>query len=138
MNRQEFQRLAEVRLREAETLLRDGLWDGAYYLAGYAVECGLKACILARVGRQPELVFNEKDFSRRCFTHDLRTLLALADLTQDLDSVASPATKTNWQAATEWSEQSRYTSWDEASARKLVDAVANLTEGVLQWLRPHW
>jgi len=26
-------------------LLRLGLFDGAYYLAGYAVECALKACI---------------------------------------------------------------------------------------------
>ena len=49
MNRLEFQQLAEVRVREAEALLAVGLWDGAYYLAGYAVECALKACILRLV-----------------------------------------------------------------------------------------
>ncbi len=45
MNRMEFQGLAEIRIREAEILLAAGAWDGAYYLAGYAVECALKACI---------------------------------------------------------------------------------------------
>jgi HEPN domain-containing protein len=48
MNRTEFQSLAEVRIREAKALLDAGLWDGAYYLAGYAVECALKACIAKR------------------------------------------------------------------------------------------
>jgi HEPN domain-containing protein len=37
--------MAMVRLKEANVLLRLGLSDGAYYLAGYAVECALKACI---------------------------------------------------------------------------------------------
>ncbi len=31
-------------MRDAEVLLDAGQWSGAYYLAGYAVECGLKAC----------------------------------------------------------------------------------------------
>ena len=45
MNRADFQKLAEIRLEEAATLLNAGKFDGAYYLSGYAVECGLKACI---------------------------------------------------------------------------------------------
>ena len=36
----EFQELAEQRLAEAKALLDQGQWDGAYYLAGYAVELG--------------------------------------------------------------------------------------------------
>src|SRR5207248_2168644 len=38
MTRTQFQELAEVRIAEAAALLAAGLWDGAYYLAGYAVE----------------------------------------------------------------------------------------------------
>ena len=34
------------RLREARALLGVRCWSGAYYLAGYAIECGLKACII--------------------------------------------------------------------------------------------
>lgn len=45
MFRKDFQDLAMVRVREAEMLLAAGLFDGAYYLAGLAVECALKACI---------------------------------------------------------------------------------------------
>ena len=45
MNRSDFQQLADVRIDEAAVLFAQGKYDGAYYLAGYAVECGLKACI---------------------------------------------------------------------------------------------
>lgn len=43
LSRSDFQRLADVRIAEAKVLLDAGMWDGAYYLAGYAVECALKA-----------------------------------------------------------------------------------------------
>jgi HEPN domain-containing protein len=42
MDRYEFQELAKVRLKEANALLAAGLYDGAYYLAGYAAECALE------------------------------------------------------------------------------------------------
>jgi HEPN domain-containing protein len=46
ISRADFQQLADVRLKEAKALLDLGMWDGAYYLAGYAVEVALKACII--------------------------------------------------------------------------------------------
>jgi hypothetical protein len=53
VNRSDFQALADVRIEEAQALL--GLApprpDGAYYLAGYAVECALKAA-LAKLNQQ--------------------------------------------------------------------------------------
>jgi len=36
MNRDDFQRLAETRLEDAQALLKAGRFDAAYYLAGYA------------------------------------------------------------------------------------------------------
>lgn len=45
MDRRDLQALSKARLIEAKALLRLGLNDGAYYLAGYAVECAIKACI---------------------------------------------------------------------------------------------
>jgi hypothetical protein len=39
-----LQNLARVRLSEAKSPLSAGFADGAYYLAGYSVERGLKAC----------------------------------------------------------------------------------------------
>jgi hypothetical protein len=45
MFRKDFQDLAMVRVRDGEVLMDAGLFDGAYYLGGLAVECALKACI---------------------------------------------------------------------------------------------
>ena len=45
VNRRDLQFLARSRLTEAKALLSASHGDGAYYLVGYAVECGLKACI---------------------------------------------------------------------------------------------
>jgi hypothetical protein len=39
VDRKGLQELSKVRLKEATALLELGLFDGAYYLAGYAVEC---------------------------------------------------------------------------------------------------
>lgn len=45
MNRRDLKDLAAIRVREASLLLKNKQYSGAYYLAGYAVECALKACI---------------------------------------------------------------------------------------------
>jgi len=49
--RKDFQRLAELRAKEAATLAKTGNQQGAYYLAGFAVECALKACIAKKTRR---------------------------------------------------------------------------------------
>ena len=54
MNRSDLQLLSEGRVEDAEALLEAGRWAAAYYLLGYAVECGLKACA-ARQLRQDEV-----------------------------------------------------------------------------------
>ena len=45
MNRLGLQTLAQMRLEDAKALEQSGQYAGAYYLAGFAVECRLKACI---------------------------------------------------------------------------------------------
>ena len=50
----DFQAIAEKRMREARILLAANEPDGAYYLGGYAVECGLKACIITRLNTSDE------------------------------------------------------------------------------------
>jgi hypothetical protein len=54
MDRSDLQVLAEARVADAEALLHGGRWAAAYFLLGYAVECGLKACA-ARQFREPEI-----------------------------------------------------------------------------------
>lgn len=45
MDRSELQRLAQERLADSEALFAAGRFSGAYYLAGYVIECALKACV---------------------------------------------------------------------------------------------
>jgi hypothetical protein len=42
MTRRDFQRLAEERLADAVALLEKERFAAAFYIGGYAVECGLK------------------------------------------------------------------------------------------------
>ena len=72
MNRTDFQRLADMRIDEAKILLDQGKWAGAYYLAGYAVECALKACIAKLTSAED---FPDKEFAAKCFTHNLDKLV---------------------------------------------------------------
>ncbi|MFO0851762.1 MAG: hypothetical protein U0871_24835 [Gemmataceae bacterium] len=137
MNRGEFQALAEVRVREAEALLAAGLWDGAYYLAGYAVECGLKACIAKRTKTDD---FPDKKFATDCHTHNLVELLRLAGLKDVLDVAAVPGSKlsVNWTLVRSWSEAARYRRWSQNEAAAYLDAVTDPVDGVLPWIISRW
>src|SRR5450755_5096604 len=77
MDRKDLRALSRVRLSEARALLKAGLPDGAYYLAGYAAECALKACI-AKETRRYE--FPEKKRVSASHTHDLADLVKVAEL----------------------------------------------------------
>ena len=78
MNRQDFQELARVRLEEARALLIAGHSAGAFYLAGYAVECALKACI-ARQTREHDFP-PDPETVRQIYSHRLPGLLLRAGL----------------------------------------------------------
>jgi len=122
MNRAGFQQLAELRLREAEALLAAGLPDGAYYLAGYSVECALKACISKRT---QEHDFPEKKLAIDSHTHDLRDLLHSALLKNELEKVlqSDPLMDENWTIVQSWSEASRYDRKTVLEATDLLLAV---------------
>lgn len=49
-NRRELQKLACLRLKEAEALYAAGCYDGCAYLCGYVVELALKAAVCATLG----------------------------------------------------------------------------------------
>jgi HEPN domain-containing protein len=77
VDRKDLQALCRIRLREAQSLARGGHCDGAYYLAGYAVECALKACI-AKETRRYE--FPEKKKVDASYKHNLSELVKVAEL----------------------------------------------------------
>lgn len=76
-----FQQLAETRLAEARLLLKNGQPSGAYYLAGYAIECALKARIA--LGFKANEI-PDKSLVNSIYTHKLIELLRLSGLGDDL------------------------------------------------------
>jgi HEPN domain-containing protein len=136
--RVEFQQLAQERLDEAMALLDFGKWGGAYYLAGYAVELALKACIIKTLMATD--AFPDKEFSRNCYTHSLEKLVALAKLDDALKTAtkADPSLLTNWALAREWSEEKRYHLIDKAEAEAFYAAVADAAHGVFPWIKTQW
>jgi HEPN domain-containing protein len=140
VNRAHWQNLAEERVKDAKLLLDGGQWAAAYYLAGYAIECGLKSCVLAYIEKNPDIVFREKRFIEKCWTHDIATLVDASGLEaiRLADANANPALAVNWAVVGKWSEKTRYQFTPEADARRLYEAVTNLVNGVLPWIRTHW
>jgi hypothetical protein len=140
LNRFQWQQLAERWLVDAKSLLDVHRWSAAYYVAGYAVECGLKACVLARVAAEAEVIFEDKKFSEKCWTHSLLELVKLAGLeaTRLADVAANPVFGQNWLVVKEWSEKTRYQTKSHQKAKKLYNAITDNSNGVMQWIRAHW
>jgi hypothetical protein len=139
MNRTDLQVLADLRIAEAAALvgLPAPLSDGAYYLAGYAVELGLKACI-AKLNQQFD--WPEKAFVASCHTHDILALVRLAGLETDRarDAAANPQLDQNWTVVKDWNERSRYERHSLAEAQKLMTAIVDPIDGVLPWIKARW
>jgi hypothetical protein len=139
VNRTDFKNLAEMRLEDAKTLLDKSRWAAAYYLAGYAVECALKACIIVRLKNSED--WPEPGFTNQCYTHSPESLLKLADLirARDDEAKAEVAFDSNWLVVKDWKEESRYEhSITEAKARRMYEAIAESKHGVLPWLKKRW
>jgi hypothetical protein len=137
MNRADLQRLSRLRIQEARSLFKSKHYSGAYYLAGYSVECALKACIARETQR---FDFPDKERAPKSYTHRPADLLRVAGL----DKAFQAAIKTNagldlrWTVVADWSEQSRYAIWSLEDAHAMIDAVGARQEGVLPWLQLHW
>lgn len=142
MNRARLQQLANDRLRDAEALLAANRWSAAYYLAGYAVECGLKSCVLRYVD-ESGAIFEDGDYLKSlagCWTHNFDKLLKLADLVSEHGRAlqANADLQVFWAIAQNWNEASRYKEATEDAARKLIEAISHDPNGVLRWIQTHW
>jgi hypothetical protein len=133
MDRKDFQTLSRVRLTEARSLLQSGLGDGAYYLAGYSVECAFKACIAKATFRHE---FPDKIKVDKSYSHRLKDLLSIAGLDKELEE-ASPGVRKNWDTVVGWSEQSRYRRKSIEEGAALIAAVGG-KDGVVPWIKLFW
>jgi HEPN domain-containing protein len=118
-------------------LLKAGLPDGAYYLAGYSVECGLKACVAKETKRYD---FPDKSKVNASHTHDLKELIKLANLeVARVEEARNDAEfRNNWDLVQQWSERSRYQHYATNVAKAMVDAVGDGKHGVMTWINRYW
>lgn len=138
MNRADLQRLSRLREQEAQVLLDNGCFAGAYYLLGYAIECALKACIAKQIRRYD---FPDRKLVNDSYTHDLEKLLNISGMKNAMESEiqTNPNLAVNWAIVKDWSEQSRYSNnISEIMARNFFSAVTEQSSGVLSWLRKRW
>jgi hypothetical protein len=132
-----MQRVAQAKIDDASALLMQGRASNAYYLAGYAVEIGLKACIARQISAEtiPDL-----NFIRSIYDHDLRKLVKVAGLSQQLKQTqdGNSIFAANWAIVCEWAPDDRYSAFDLGSAQIMVAAVTDQTRGVLPWIKAYW
>jgi HEPN domain-containing protein len=137
MNRTDLQQLANLRFREARSLLDTGFSDGAYYMAGYSVECALKACIAKRTEKHD---FPDKKLVNESHTHSLIELLRLSELAPLMGEAIQTdgSIENRWIIVRGWSEASRYQRSNGAAAEALLQAIEDDSGGILPWIRLHW
>ena len=135
ITRKDLQELAAARLADAQILYKYKRYDAAYCLAGYAVECALKACLARKTKRHD---FPDKKDTDKAHTHDLQALLSLSGVGEKLgDFRDDPALRKQWSIVKEWSETSRYHRSGRERAGIIINAVAG-ARGVLQCLKDYW
>ena len=129
--------LAEERLGEAETLLKAGRVAGAYYLAGYSAELGLKACI-ARQFRADAIP--DRKLVEQTYSHDIAKLASLAGLAESLKrrQLSNKRFAAYWEVVTNWSERARYRRIEAIEASDLLLALTDPQDGVMRWIRENW
>ena len=136
--RRELQKLACLRLKEAEALFGSGCYDGCAYLCGYVVELALKAAVCSSLGvtEYPEKGSRLREAFK---THDFDDLKLLAGMEQAFK--ANDTRFANWSLASEWKPERRYEpegSYDHAAAEGILDAVRGYPDGVLACISSHW
>ncbi len=114
-----------------------GSFSGAYYIAGLAAECSLKACI-ARATEQFE--FPDLDRAKESWNHDLTRLLNAAGLVPEHDKKAASDAdfNANWLIVKDWDVSSRYEKRSQAEAQNLFDALVGAKHGILPWIEGYW
>jgi HEPN domain-containing protein len=138
VNRKDFKRIAKLRIKEAKILLDNGYYSGAYYLAGYAVECALKARIAKDIKQHD---FPDRKLANAVNIHKLEELLTYSGEKENLIEAieADQILELNWTIVKDWKVTDRYRdNITQKDAHDLYLAVTQRVHGVLTWLKKCW
>ncbi len=147
-NPAEINDLAEQRLKEAEILYNNEMYDGAYYLAGYSVELKLKGKICERLGipnlydesdSNTNSIKGIRDIRKTLKTHNLFTLLIFSGLKNKFDNEKATnidLAKANSLLFNAWDENARYRPCGHMRDRDVENLINLLSHsnGLLKWI----
>ena len=137
LRRSDLQAVAQAKIDDASLLAQNNRFSNAYYLAGYAVEIALKACIAKQFTAD---AIPEKSFVNSIYVHNLKSLVGLAGLSADfkIKGDADPAFAANFALVAQWDPDVRYESSDPMSAQTMIAAIVDPISGVLPWIKQYW
>lgn len=144
MTRLELKQLTHLRLREAEVLYDNHLYDGTCYLAGYCIELALKSAICKRMGTANFFDIIRSETARAFKIHNLDELITLAGLRPKFDAevVTNINFRDNWsfiKTTINWSEQLRYQlGRNQSDAQMMLLALNDPQNGILPWIKKYW
>jgi HEPN domain-containing protein len=135
-SRAEFKKLALTRLDDARVLLKNRRYSAAYYVAGYVVECALKACLAKKTQRyqfppEPDRV------RRSYYTHDLQALAKECGLLDVLEK-GHPQLGKYWTYVKDWRGTKRYDPDAGLLAKDILRAIEDPAARVLQCIKHYW
>lgn len=126
----ELKKMARARLRDAQVLFDAKRFDGSYYIAGYAVELGLKARI-CRTLKWAEFPSTGSEFAdlRSLKTHDLEVLRKLSGVEAKIRTKLTP----EWSVVSNWNPEKRYQATGQATEAEAKDMLT-CTKRILELL----
>ncbi|NQT29595.1 MAG: HEPN domain-containing protein [Candidatus Saganbacteria bacterium] len=126
ISRKNLKQIAKARLKDSKILCKNGRYDGAVYLCGYAVEVTLKAKICKTLNWKgfPE---SSKEFEHyKSFkTHNLDVLLKLSGH----ELVVKSKYLADWSIIAQWDPEVRYKqigSAAEVDAKNIISSTRNI------------
>jgi HEPN domain-containing protein len=137
LKRADLQAIAKSKLEDAILLVENKRFSSAYYLSGYAIEIGLKACIAKQFTAD---VIPDKNFVIEIYKHNLKQLVGVAGLTTALKQTEDRDQNfaANWALVAQWTPESRYEVTDPFTAQVMVAAINDANSGVFQWIKANW
>lgn len=137
-NPTDIRQLADLRIEEAENLNQVGYPDGAFYLAGYAVELYLKAKICENLNL-PTFYTQyapRTDLSKTFLIHNLDRLILLSGLLPkfEAEKINDPIFRVHWLKIELWSEKSRYDLQGVHLARETTEFIESV-KIITQWIK---
>lgn len=137
MKRAVLQAIAQAKLDDAILLLNNARFSNAYYLAGFAIEIGIKACIAKQITAD---TIPDKNFINAIYRHNLKDLIGVAGLSAELrqQETNDAAFATHWGLVAGWSPEVRYATVDNYTAQLMLQAATHNQSGIFPWIKTHW